>query len=278
MADPQRRCGLVGRGRVARRWAGRRALNAGTNPQAQRIARGTLSIARAAFIAQREPWRLTEVTLLEVPESTAPVIASWADEATAVLQGKPAEQHVVAPNENWGDLCVGIMLKPNALHRLVPEPWPERFAVDGPLLEQDPALLPELLFLVHRSLCGRVRCAPRDPDELDRDLQRRGRATVDALTPPPRSTLSRDRQHTLSLSRGLERRRRLLQLARRGSPGGAGAEDPRLGSRRILLLCSSPLDNPGSGEEGTSVEWFAPAFDSLQAFGRSDRSGFWILR
>jgi hypothetical protein len=123
----------------------RRALDAGTTPQAQRIARGTLSIARAAFIAQREPWRLTEVTLLDVPESTAPTIASWADEATAVLRKKPAEQHFVAPNETWGDLCVGVMLKPDALHQLVPEPWPERFAVDGPLLERDPALLPELL-------------------------------------------------------------------------------------------------------------------------------------
>jgi hypothetical protein len=124
---------------------GRRPLNAGMSPHPQRIARGTLSIARAAFIAQREPWRLTEVTVLEVPESTAPVIASWADEATAVLRGKPAQQHLVAANESWGDLCVGRMLKPGALHQLVPEPWPERFAVDGPLLEQDPALLPELL-------------------------------------------------------------------------------------------------------------------------------------
>jgi hypothetical protein len=124
---------------------GRRALDAGRIPHAQRIARGTLSIARAAFIAQREPWRLTEVTLLEVPESTAPVIASWADEATAVLRGEPAEQHFVAANESWGDLCVGVMLKPDALRQLVPEPWPERFVVDGPLLERDPTLLPELL-------------------------------------------------------------------------------------------------------------------------------------
>jgi hypothetical protein len=127
---------------VGRSW---RALEAGRSPHAQRIARGTLSIARAAFIAQREPWRLTEVTLLEVPESTAPVIASWADEATAVLRGEPAEQHFVAANESWGDLCVGVMLKPDALRQLVPEPWPERFVVDGPLLERDPTLLPELL-------------------------------------------------------------------------------------------------------------------------------------
>jgi hypothetical protein len=111
---------------------------------AQRIARGTLDIFRAAFIAQREPWRLTEVTLPDVPESTAPVIASWADEATAVLRGKPAEQHVVAANESWGDLGVRAMLKPDGLRQLVPEPWPERFVVDGPLLEDDPTLLPEL--------------------------------------------------------------------------------------------------------------------------------------
>ena len=123
----------------------RRAVEAGRTPTAQRIARGTLDIVRAAFIAQREPWRLTEVTLLEVPESTAPVIASWADEATAVLRGKPAEQHFVAANESWGDLCVRVMLKPDALRQLVPEPWPERFVVDGPLLEHDPTLLPELL-------------------------------------------------------------------------------------------------------------------------------------
>jgi hypothetical protein len=123
----------------------RRALSAGRTLNAEQIARGTLDTVRAAFIAQREPWRLTEVTLLESPESTAPVIASWADEATAVLRGKPAEQHVVAPNESWGDLCVGVMLKPHALRHLVPEPWPERFVVDGPLLEEDPALLPELL-------------------------------------------------------------------------------------------------------------------------------------
>lgn len=123
----------------------RRALNAGRTPNAQQIARGTLDIVRAAFIAQLEPWRLTEVTLLEVPESTAPVIASWADNATTVLRGKPAEQHVVAPNESWGDLCVAVMLKPAALRQLVPGPWPERFVVDGPLLEHDPTLLPELL-------------------------------------------------------------------------------------------------------------------------------------
>jgi hypothetical protein len=124
---------------------GRRAPKAGTSPHARRIARGTLSVARAAFIAQREPWRLTELTMLDVLESTAPAIVSWADAATAVLRGNPAEQHVVAPNESWGDLGVGIMLKPDALHQLVPAPWPERFAVDGPLLEQDPTLLPELL-------------------------------------------------------------------------------------------------------------------------------------
>jgi hypothetical protein len=121
----------------------RRAQDAGT-PNAQRIARGTLDVVRAAFIAQREPWRLTEVTLLEVPESTAPVIASWADEATAVLRGKPAEQHFVAPNESWGDLGVGVMLKPDALRQMVREPWPEQFVVDGPLVEHDPTLLPEL--------------------------------------------------------------------------------------------------------------------------------------
>jgi hypothetical protein len=139
---------------VVERWAdeglrevgrSRRVLDAGGTPHAQRIARGTLDIVRAAFIAQREPWRLTEVTLLEVPESTSPAIASWADEATAVLRGKPAEQHLVAPNESWGDLCVRIMLKPHALRQLVPEPWPERFVVDGRLLEHDPSLLPELL-------------------------------------------------------------------------------------------------------------------------------------
>ena len=124
----------------------RRALDAGRTPNAQQIARGTLDIVRAAFIAQREPWRLTEVTLLEVPESTAPVIASWADEATAVLRGKPAEQHFVPPNQSWGDLGVGVMLKPDALRQLVPEPWPERFVVDGPRLEQhDLTLFPELV-------------------------------------------------------------------------------------------------------------------------------------
>ena len=123
----------------------RRALAAGRTPNAEQIARGTLDVVRAAFIAQRESWRLTEVTLLEVPESTAPVIASWADEATAVLRGKPAKQHFVAAKESWGDLGIGVMLKPDALRQLVPEPWPERFELDGPLLEDDPTLFPELL-------------------------------------------------------------------------------------------------------------------------------------
>jgi len=71
-----------------------------------------------------------------------------ADEATAVLRGKPVEHHVVAPNECWGDLGVGVMLKPDARRQLVPEPWPGRFAVDGPLLEQhDLSLFPELITL-----------------------------------------------------------------------------------------------------------------------------------
>ena len=136
----------------------RRALADGRIPNPQRIARGTLDFFRAAFIAQRDPWRLTEVillehrdpwrltdgTLLEAPESPAPVIASWADEATAILRGKPAEQHVVAAKESWGDFCVRVMLNPNALSQLVPEPWSDRFELDGPLLEHDPSILPGL--------------------------------------------------------------------------------------------------------------------------------------
>lgn len=100
---------------------------------------------RAVFAARRVPWRLAEVWLDS--RDDRPAVVSWADEATAVLKGNPAQQHTVEANESFGDLELRRMLEPEALETLVPRPWPAQFRVAGHLLEQDHFLLPGLISL-----------------------------------------------------------------------------------------------------------------------------------
>ncbi|HEU4973718.1 MAG TPA: hypothetical protein VFT50_01410 [Baekduia sp.] len=102
---------------------------------------------RAAFVAQHQPWRLIEMSLPSKNPLITPFVVSWADEATAVLRGDPAKQHVVRPNESHGDLGAQRMLNPSALETLVPKPWTARFVVPGDLLELDVSVLPELVTL-----------------------------------------------------------------------------------------------------------------------------------
>lgn len=108
---------------------------------------GGIDRARAAFVAQRFPWRLSEVTMATTSDEITPAIVSWADDATSVLKGSPARQHVVRPNESWGDLGLRQMLNPSALEALVPKPWAAHFQVSGAVLERDASVLPEFVSL-----------------------------------------------------------------------------------------------------------------------------------
>jgi hypothetical protein len=75
------------------------------------------------------------------------VVVSWADDATAVLSGNPAAQHLVPSNESWGDSGLRRMLEPGPLEALVAKPWGRLLTVDGELLERDTFLLPEFVSL-----------------------------------------------------------------------------------------------------------------------------------
>jgi hypothetical protein len=110
------------------------------------VPRGTVDTSRAAFVAKRSPWRIAQVAL-GLPNETSPDVVAWADEATAVLTGSPASQHLVPPNESWGDHGLRRMLNPTPLETLVAKPWPATFRVEGHLLERDMSLLPELVSL-----------------------------------------------------------------------------------------------------------------------------------
>lgn len=110
------------------------------------LPRGTTEWRGRVFAAQRLPWRLTEISLGS-SDSAYPAVVSWADNATAVLKGSPAEQDVVDPNTTWGDLGLRRMLTPAALGRLVAQPWPTQFRVAGHLLEQGTPVLPQLASL-----------------------------------------------------------------------------------------------------------------------------------
>lgn len=108
---------------------------------------GTIDRTRAVFVAQRDPWRLSELTLDTTNGDVTPAVTSWADEATAVLKGEPIRQHVVGPHESWGDLGVRQLLVPVALEALVPKPWAGEFRIPGEVLERDLSTLPELVSL-----------------------------------------------------------------------------------------------------------------------------------
>jgi hypothetical protein len=51
-------------------------------------------------------------------EPVTPAVAAWADQATAVLQGNPAQQRWVRDNETSGDLSLRPLLEPDALREL----------------------------------------------------------------------------------------------------------------------------------------------------------------
>jgi hypothetical protein len=122
------------------RHIGRLRANGSTEPSAIPI--GTIDEQHAAFVAQREPWRASQITL--ITNGTGAVIASWAGDATAVIDGVPAKQYVVASNESWGDLGLRVMLNPAALERLTPKPWPDSFRISGGLLKNDMQTAPDL--------------------------------------------------------------------------------------------------------------------------------------
>jgi hypothetical protein len=117
-------------------------LRAAGSSKTSAVPIGTVDQEIAAFIAHREPWRASEITLMT--NGTGPVIASWSDDATAVIEGVPAQQHIVASNESWGDLGLYRLLNPSWLERLAPKPWPADLSIAGESLEKDTDAAPEL--------------------------------------------------------------------------------------------------------------------------------------
>ena len=73
-------------------------------------------------------------TATDRPDDVA--VVAWADSSTAVLKGNPAQQVLVGPDESWGDLVLGQMLRPHSLDVLVPPPWQGQFRINGAALEQ----------------------------------------------------------------------------------------------------------------------------------------------
>ncbi len=109
-------------------------------------ARGRSNHGRAVFAAQRVPWRLTEILLGSPNDGVYAEVVSWADDATALLRGNPAQQQLVGPNESVGSV-LRRMLEPGALEALVPKPWGAEFRVSGDVLERDMSVLPEFVSL-----------------------------------------------------------------------------------------------------------------------------------
>lgn len=98
---------------------------------------------RSVFVARRCPWRLAQIPL----EGHQPAVVAWADEATAVLSGKPANQRVLPPGDTWGDNGLGTMLDPSPLEQLLPKPWPPELSLEGSTLEENMFLVPPLVSL-----------------------------------------------------------------------------------------------------------------------------------
>jgi hypothetical protein len=108
------------------------------------IRRKTCTI-RSAFVARRQPWRMTQVALAADVDRAA--VLAWADDASAVLKGDPASQHVVGRNESCGDLGLRRMLEPRPLELIVPRPWASTIQIDGHILEEDGMILHEFISL-----------------------------------------------------------------------------------------------------------------------------------
>ena len=130
----------------------------GKHVSADGLPRGSIDATRHAFVVRRAPWRLAQVSLdvtgtgeggqaWRPADETPRVVVSWADDATAVLRGDPATQHVVPTDESWGDSGLRRMLEPGPLEALVPKPWGPLLTVDGELLEHDAFLLPAFVSL-----------------------------------------------------------------------------------------------------------------------------------
>jgi hypothetical protein len=69
---------------------------------------GSIHATRHAFAVRRTPWRLAQVSLepadpaaprpgwqTSADDELLPAVVAWADDATAVLKGRPVTQHVV---------------------------------------------------------------------------------------------------------------------------------------------------------------------------------------
>ncbi len=128
----------------------RRFHEAGGRPDLVRrgaVQRKALLLAvRWVFVARRHPWRLAVVNLRD-QDTGSPAVTAWADDVTAVLKGVPAAQHVVGPNQSWGNLGLRRMLEPESLTTFVPPPWPPSFRIRGDLLEDDSSAAPEFTSL-----------------------------------------------------------------------------------------------------------------------------------
>src|SRR3954452_11754953 len=103
------------------------------------------AVIRAAFLAQKSPWRLAELTIHATDPEATPAVATWADNATAVLRGTPAAQHVVASNEVWGDLGLHHLLDTRRIEALAPKPWGAQFEINGDAAARVAEIAPELV-------------------------------------------------------------------------------------------------------------------------------------
>lgn len=106
-------------------------------------------VKRSAFVAQRHPWRLTEIILADAGDAPAAVV-SWADDAVGVMKGEPARQHLVEhPYETqvWTNSILRQLLEPGPLEKLVPRPWAAHFRVEEELLRRDMTIVGPLVSL-----------------------------------------------------------------------------------------------------------------------------------
>ena len=91
------------------------------------------------------PWRLAQVHVAGRDGRSA--VVAWADEASAVLDGSPAEALVTGPRESYSDLGLRRMLHPAPLEELVPKPCSSQLRIEGHLLERDMSVLPKFVSL-----------------------------------------------------------------------------------------------------------------------------------
>lgn len=110
------------------------------------LPRATIDQETAAFIARRTPWRLA-LLATDTTTPSRPEVVAWADDATVVLNGRPASGRVLTPKESWGDMGARRLLCPDPLEQLIPRPWSPQFSLAGEVLEADTSVLPEFVTL-----------------------------------------------------------------------------------------------------------------------------------